>query len=64
MPNKNTVFSDELRQKYPCFRKGRNGFEAECIIRAYAYCYPQTCDKFLELKTLFALFLLAKLFFY
>ena len=25
------MFSDELRQKYLCFKKGRSDFEAECI---------------------------------
>ena len=31
MPKRKSVFSDELRQKYPCFKKGRSDFEAECI---------------------------------
>ena len=61
MPKRKTVFSDELRQKYPCFRKGNNDFEAECITCAYAYNYPKTCDKFFKRKTLFALYLLEKL---
>ena len=28
-------FSDELRQKYPCFKKRRSDFEAECITCGY-----------------------------
>jgi len=34
MPKTKTLFTDELRQKYPipCFRKGRSDFEAECIV--------------------------------
>ena len=31
MPIRKIVFSDELRQKYPCFNKGCSDFEAECI---------------------------------
>ena len=31
MPKRKTLFTDELRQKYPCFRKERSDFEAECI---------------------------------
>ena len=29
------MFYDELRQKYPCFKKGRSDFEAECITCGY-----------------------------
>ena len=29
------MFSDELRQNYPCFKKGRSNFEAECITCGY-----------------------------
>ena len=29
-------FTEELRQKYSCFRKGRDDFEAECIVRGYS----------------------------
>ena len=29
------MFSDELQQKYPCFKKGRSDFEAECITCGY-----------------------------
>ena len=35
MPKRKSVFSDELRQKYPCFKKGRGDFEAECITCGY-----------------------------
>ena len=35
MPKRKSVFSDELRQKYPCFKKGRSDFEAECISCGY-----------------------------
>ena len=35
MPKRKSVFSDELRQKYPCFKKGRSDFEAECITCEY-----------------------------
>ena len=35
MPKRKSVFSDELRQKYPCFKKGRSDFEAECITCGY-----------------------------
>ena len=33
MPKRKSQFTDELKQKYPFFRKGRrpNDFEAECI---------------------------------
>ena len=33
MPKRKSVFSDELRQKYSCFK--RSNFEAECIISGY-----------------------------
>ena len=35
MPKRKTLFTDELCQKYPCFRKGRSDFEAECITCGY-----------------------------
>ena len=35
MPKRKSVFSDELWQKYPCFKKGRSDFEAECITCGY-----------------------------
>ena len=35
MPKRKSVFSDELRQKYSCFKKGRSDFEAECITCGY-----------------------------
>ena len=35
MPKRKSVFSDELRKKYPCFKKGRSDFEAECITCGY-----------------------------
>ena len=35
MPKKKLQFSEELQQKYPFFRKGRNDFEAECITCGY-----------------------------
>jgi len=31
MPERKLQFNEEQRQKYPFFRTGRNGFEAECI---------------------------------
>ena len=31
MPKRKSQFTNELKQKYPFFRKGRNDFEAECI---------------------------------
>ena len=35
MPKRKSVFSDELRQKYPCFKKGRSDFKSECITGGY-----------------------------
>ena len=35
MPIRKVVFSDELRQKYPCFNKGCSDFEAECSTCGY-----------------------------
>ena len=35
MPTKKSKFTDELQQKYPFFRKGREEFEAECITCGY-----------------------------
>ena len=35
MPKRKIMFSDELRQKYPCLKKGRSNFEAECITCGY-----------------------------
>ena len=29
------MFSDKLRQKYPCFKKERSDFEAECVNCGY-----------------------------
>ena len=29
------MFSDKLRQKYPCFKKGHSYFEAKCITCGY-----------------------------
>ena len=29
------MFSDGLRQRYPCFKKRRNDFEAECLTCGY-----------------------------
>ena len=31
MPKRKTSFSSELKEKFPCFRLGRNNFEAECL---------------------------------
>ena len=31
MPKRESKFSEELQQKYPFFRKGRDELEAECI---------------------------------
>ena len=35
MPKRKSKFTKELQQKYPCFRKGRDEFEAECITYGY-----------------------------
>ena len=35
MPKRKSVFSDELQQKYPCFKKGCSDFKAESITRGY-----------------------------
>ena len=35
MPKRKSKFTEELQQKYPCFRKGRDEFEAECITCSY-----------------------------
>ena len=26
------LFTNEMQDKYPCFRKGRNDYEAECLV--------------------------------
>lgn len=35
MPKRKTLFSDDLKEKFPCFRRGRCEYEAECIICGY-----------------------------
>ena len=35
MPRRKSKFTEELQQKYPFFRKGRDEFEAECITCGY-----------------------------
>ena len=35
MPKRKLKFTEELQQKYPFFRKGRNEFEAECMTCGY-----------------------------
>ena len=35
MPKRKSQFTEELPKKYPCFRKGRDDFEAECIVCGY-----------------------------
>ena len=35
MPKRKSKFSEELQQKYPFFRKGRDELEAECITCGY-----------------------------
>ena len=35
MPKRKSKFSEELQQKYPFFRKGRDEFEAECNTCGY-----------------------------
>ena len=35
MPKRKSKFTEELQQKFPLFRKGRDEFEAECIICGY-----------------------------
>ena len=35
MPKRKSKFTEELQQKYPVFRKGRDEFEAECITCGY-----------------------------
>ena len=35
MPKRKSEFTEEIQKKYPCFRKGRNDFEAECIVCGY-----------------------------
>lgn len=32
MPKRKCSFSEEMRKKYPCFRPGRDTFEAECTV--------------------------------
>ena len=27
-----THFTNEMQEKHPCFRKGRNDYEAECLV--------------------------------
>ena len=26
------TFTNEMQEKHPCFRKGRNDYEAECLV--------------------------------
>ena len=35
MPKRKSKFTEELQQKYPFVRKGRDEFEAECITCSY-----------------------------
>ena len=35
MPKRKSQFTEELQQKCPCFSKGRDDFEAECIVCGY-----------------------------
>ena len=35
MPKRKSKFTEELQQKYPFFRKGRDELEAECITCGY-----------------------------
>ena len=35
MPKRESKFNEELQQKYPFFRKGRDVFETECITCDY-----------------------------
>ena len=35
MPKRKSKFTEDLQQKYPFFRKGRDEFEAECITYGY-----------------------------
>ena len=35
MPKRKSKFTEELQQKYPFFRKGRDEFKAECITCGY-----------------------------
>ena len=35
MPKRKSQFAEELRQKYLCFKKGRDDFEAECVVCGY-----------------------------
>ena len=38
MPERKCKFSSELKEKFPCFRSGRDDFEAECLVcRAGTY---------------------------
>ena len=32
MPKRKCNFTDEMRKKYPCFRLGRDKWEAECTV--------------------------------
>ena len=36
MPKRKSKLTEELQQKYPFFRKGRDEFDAECITYGYA----------------------------
>ena len=35
MPKRKSKFPEELQQKYPFFRKGRDEFEAKCVTCGY-----------------------------
>ena len=37
MAKRKCKFIDEMKKKYPCFRKNRNEWEAECLV-----CKPET----------------------
>jgi len=38
MGKRKCKFTDEMTARHPCFRKGRNEWEAECLV-----CKPETC---------------------
>ena len=42
MPKRKTSFNNDLQEKYPAFRKGRDEYEAECIVTKYSCAQTKT----------------------
>ena len=38
MPKRQCTFTNDIQEKHPCFRKGRNDYEAECLVCKLLVC--------------------------